>query len=200
MPNALREQMPTNGYRYAIITRQGPVFNDEGDTLGLGDLILEYKRPIMNRDDGEEALAVRASVKAPIGDPAHALGSGNWDFALGALYQRQLTPHWRGYANFDWAFLGKPDWHSIGYQDTPVALLATEYALAPRTTLVSFYRYQRNPLRIGSYEADKDAQELGVGFNRRLRAKLVWSGVVSEDLNPETAPDLVVSTYFKIEW
>lgn len=53
---------------------------------------------------------------------------------------------------------------------------------------------------MGSKEADKDAQELALGFNKRFGDNLVWTGGFNEDLNPETAPDFAVNTELKWEF
>jgi len=195
--NGHRDDLPDYMYHYTIVTREGVVFNDEGDTYGIGDLTLSYKHPLFNRDEGNEAAALRVGLKAPLGDPNKAMGSGNWDYQLGALYQRQLSRRLRGYANLDWVVIGAPDWENIGYQDIVVGVLGLEYAYRPGTTLVAQYRKHRNPLRSGNEEADKDAQELALGFNHRLGPNLVWSGGFNEDINPDTAPDFVMTTSFR---
>lgn len=194
--NGHRDDLPDYMYHYTIVTREGLVYNEEGDTYGVGDLALSYKYPLWNRDDGADAAALRVGLKAPLGDPDKALGSGNWDLQLGALYQRQLSSRLRGYLNADWVFIGEPDWENIGHQDIVVAVLGLEYAWRPGTTLVAQYRKHRNPLRTGNEEADKDAQELALGFNRRLGPNLVWSGGFNEDINPDTSSDFVMTTSF----
>ena len=193
--NGYRDDLPDRMYRYTIITRDGLVFNDEGDVFGIGDLSVEYKHSLFNRQDGNEALALRAGFKAPTGQSNKALGSGNWDFMAGVLYQKQFTRRLRGYANLDWVFVGDPDWN-IAHQDMLIGFGALEYALRPGTTLVGQYRHQRNPLRTGNNEADKDSQELMLGFHHKLSSRLLWSGGFSEDINPETAPDFLMMSHF----
>jgi len=194
LKNGHRDILPDYMYHYTIVTREGLVYNDEGDTAGVGDLALAYKYPLWNRGEGRDAAAVRAGLKVPVGSPDKALGSGNWDFQLGALYQRQFGERWRGYVNIDMVVIGAPDWDNVGHQDTLTTLWAAEYAVTEGTTLVAQYRTQKNALRVGHYEADKDSQELSLGFNHRLSEQLVWSGGFSEDINPETAPDFVMMT------
>lgn len=198
--NGHRDDFPDYLYRYTIVTRDGVVYNEEGDTAGIGDLAVGYKYPLWDRDDGREAAAVRAGVKLPLGDSGKALGSGNWDWQLGALYQRQFGERFRGYVNVDWVFVGEPDWQDIAYQDMLTTLWAAEYAWRPDTTIVAQYRTQRNPLRVGNEEADKDSQELALGFNRRLSDHLVWSGGFNEDVNPDTASDFVVMSHLRWEF
>jgi hypothetical protein len=200
LPNGLRNRFPDNMYRYTIVTREGVVFNEEGDAFGLGDISLGYKQQLWGNDDGSEAAALRAVAKLPTGDPNKALGSGNVDFQLGALYQRNFGPRWRGYLNADYVFVGEPDWENVGWQDMPVYLAALEYAFKNDLTFTAQYRIQRNGLRVGSREADKDAQELALGFNHRVSERLVWSGGFNEDLNPETSPDFVATTELKWEF
>ncbi len=143
---------------------------------------------------------MRAGVKLPLGDSGKAMGSGNLDWQLGALYQRQFGERFRGYANVDWVFVGEPDWERIAHQDMLVTVLALEYAWRPGTTFVAQYRRQGNPLRSGNEEADKGSQELALGFNRRLSDHLIWSGGFNEDVNPDTASDFVMMTHLRWEF
>jgi hypothetical protein len=136
-------------------------------------------------------------LKAPLGDPDFAMGSGNWDVSLGALYQRQIRPHLRGYVDIDYVWTGAPGWDNIESNNQLISNWIVEYAISHSTTVLSQYRINTNPLRTGSKEADKDAQELTFGFNHRIGPKLVWSGGFVEDIYPETAPDFVVSTDLK---
>ncbi len=51
---------------------------------------------------------------------------------------------------------------------------------------------------VGSREADKDPQELSLGLHHRLRPGLLWSLAATEDIRPETAADLVLSS--DLQW
>jgi hypothetical protein len=200
LPNGLRKRFPDQQYRYIIVTRQGPAFNDDGDALGMGDLTLGYKRPLWGGADGRFRGAARVMLKAPTGSPGKALGSGNWDASVGLLLERQITPHYRGNVCLDWVFIGKPDWQNIAYQDTWNTVWTLERAVSHSTTVLAQFSTHRNPLRLGSTQADKDPQELAFGFHHRLGGRLVWSGGFSEDVNPETAPDFVATTSFRWEF
>ena len=169
-------------------------------TLKADDGTVGQGEAAPNRRYGEDAASVRAMLKLPTGNPDIATGSGNIDWSLGALYQRQITPHVRAYANLDWVFTGKPDWPNIRHQDEWITNWIAEYAISHRTALLAQYRTNRNPLRIGSTQSDKDSQELILGFNHRLEHRVVWSGGFIEDINPETAPDWTMTTDFKWEF
>jgi hypothetical protein len=198
LQSGIRANFPDNGFRYIIATREGPVYNGE-ESFGIGDLALTYKFPLM--DDGAgDALAVRAGVKLPTGDPDQALGSGNVDYSLGALWQKQITPHIRGYANVDYIFVGEPDWENIGWQDSLITAWALEYAIKRHTSLTALFRTHRNPLRTGSNQGDKDSQTLGLGLNHRLADDLVLTAGFDEDINPETAPDFIAVLHLKWEF
>ncbi len=199
LPNGLRDRYADNRYRYTIRMRNGLVYGDGPGARGVGDLSVGYKQALWDRGNGRDAAALRAMVKAPTGDPQHAMGSGNWDFSLGALYQRQLRAHLRAYANVDYIWTGAPEW-DIAANDLLISNWALEYSVSPRTTVLAQYRINTNPLRTGSKEADKNAQELTFGFNHRIQPNMVWSGGFVEDINPETAPDFVISTDLKWEF
>ena len=194
----MRARFPTEGYRFVIETREGPVFNG-AETTGIGDLAVFYKLPINDNGQGD-ALALRGGVKFPTGDPDKALGSGNFDYSVGALWQTQITPHLRGYVNADYIFVGEPDWQNVGWQDSLITDWAIEYSLKRNTTVSALYRTHKNPLRLGSNQADKDSQTFGLGLNHRVNDNLVLTGGFDEDINPETAPDFIAVFHLKWEF
>jgi hypothetical protein len=195
LPRGLRDDYPNQLYQYTIVTRDGPVFNDEGDSFGLGDITLGYKHSLSKNEDGSEAFALRTALKLPTGDSGSANGSGAVDASIGALYQTQLSPHMRAYLNADYIFIGEPDWQNIEHTDAHTYGAGLEYALSHSSTLITQWRIQSNPLHIGSFEADKDSQELQIGLNTRLADDLVWTFGFGEDANPETAPDFTLHSY-----
>lgn len=199
LPNGYRDNYADQRYRYVIRKREGLVYSDGPRDYGSGDISVGYKHALWDRRGGEDAAALRTLVKVPTGDPDFALGSGNWDVSLGALYQRQLRPHLRAYANIDYVWTGEPEW-DIQSNDLLISNWMLEYSVSPRTTVVTQYRLHTNALRTGSKEADKSAREMTFGFNHRLEPNLVWSGGFTEDVYPDTAPDFVISTAFKWEF
>ncbi len=200
MPNALRTELASNMYRYTIVSREGLVYNGGGDVLGLGDTTVGLKHEIFNRRNGEEALAVRAQIKAPTGSASDALGSGNWDAGAGIVYQFHIEPRLRAYVNAEYIWLGEPDWQNVGYQDIVSYLFGVEQVVDNRSTFGAQYHLARNPLRTGNEEADKDASELTLTFNRRVQDNLVWTTGFHEDIGPETAPDFLVLNYLTWEF
>ena len=200
MPNALRTDLSSDMYRFVIVTRDGLAYNGGGDVLGIGDTSVGLKREIFNRRGGEEALAVRAMVKAPTGSSEDALGSGNWDAGVGMLYQFHIEPRLRAYVNADYVWVGEPDWQNVGYQNIWSYMFGVEQILDNRTTFGAQYHLARNPLRTGNEEADKDASELTLSFNRRIKDNLVWTAGLHEDIGPETAPDFLVLNYLTWEF
>jgi hypothetical protein len=199
LPNALRDTLPDNQFHYVIVTREGPVLNGE-EGAGIGDLTVGYKTKLWDKNNGEDAAAVRAMLKLPTGNTELYYGSGALDASLGLLHQRQITPHWRSYLNYDYIFVGDPGLDNIEHQNMGSFMLGTEWAMSRSTTLQGIYQAMVNPLRIGSREADKSTQQLSFGFAHRAGDKLVWTGGFSEDIYPETAPDFVLSTGLKWEF
>jgi hypothetical protein len=199
MPNALRTELQSGMYRYVIATRDGLAYNGEGDVLGLGDTTLGLKHQVFMRRDGEEALAFRGQVKVPTGSSGDALGSGNWDFSLGLLYQFHIEPKTRAYFNTDYVWTGQPDWQNVGYQDIFSYMFGVEQVVGKHSTVTGQFHLSRNPLRTGNEEADKDAQELTFALNHRIKHNLVWTTGIHEDIGPETAPDFLVLNYLSWE-
>lgn len=200
LPRGLRDDYPNQLYQYVIVTRDGTVFNDEGDSFGLGDVRIGYKHLLSGDEDGSEAFSLRGIAKLPTGDSDSALGSGGLDLSVGALYQRNLSQHLRAYLNADYIFIGEPDWQNIEHRDAHSYSAALEYSLDHSTSLVGQFKVQSNPLRIGSFEADKDSQEIQFGLNTLLSDGLLLTVGFSEDANPETAPDFGLNSYLTWEF
>jgi hypothetical protein len=197
MNNGLRDAYPDNQFRYTIISRDGVVYNSPGSGSGIGDLSLSYKQSLWGDDCRPDSAAWRVGLKVPTGDSGRAYGSGNWDYSAGLLFQRQFGARLRAYANLDYVWTGEPDWQNVDKHNVLHTLWAAEYALTPRFSLVGQYHTATNPLRIGSFEADKDPRELSIGFHHRISDNTLWTGGFREDISPETAPDLVFLSHLR---
>lgn len=186
-------------FRFLIVTRDGVVANPQNGSWHFGNLVVGYKYPLWDYSDGEDALSVRAAIKVPSSATGDLLNAGGWDYQLGVLYQRQLAHRLRVYLNADYVFVGEGEWQNVGYQNTPVELLALEYAIDRRTTAVVQYRSHTNPLQLGSEIADRDSHELTYGLHHRTSKKCTWTFGMSEDAKGMTAPDVIFMTYLKWE-
>ena len=178
----------------------GLVYEVERDKFYLGDLITEYKYPIWDRGNGEDALSCRAAVKVPLkAVDSDVLDTGNFDYSLGVLYQRQLGRRWRGYLNFDYVFISPSGLAQVNHNNSfPVAVYAVEYAINPRTTGVLQWRRHPNPISYGSAEMDQDSEELSFAVHHDLGDNTVFTFGMSEDAKGMTAPDVTFMGY--LQW
>jgi hypothetical protein len=75
------------------------VVRDVGTVGGLGDPAFILKFKLLDESDWGPAVALRAGIKAPLGDPSLAFGSGTFDATAGITLQRTITAWLRAYAN-----------------------------------------------------------------------------------------------------
>jgi hypothetical protein len=81
------------------IPGQGIVRDNPGTTVGLGDPAFVLKFKLLDESDWGPAVALRAGIKAPMGDRTLGFGSGTFDATAGITLQRTITAWLRAYMN-----------------------------------------------------------------------------------------------------
>jgi len=195
-------RMDTESYHYECRLEgpQGVIFEGETDEWYFGDLVAEFKRPLFNKRNGEDALSWRAAVKIPISIlDNELLDTGGMDYSLGLLYQRQLGRRWRGYLNLDYVLISPTDWDQVSHNNIVVMLYAVEYAINPRTTGVVQWRTHPNPVSLGGDQIDQDSQELSYAVHHDLGGGTVLTFGMTEDVQGQSAPDVSFMGYLSWE-
>jgi hypothetical protein len=81
-PQGGRDQAPKNRLLYQYEKDGRERLQVEGSSSGLGDIRLGAGWQVFGEEGKSSALALRASLKLPTGDPGDLHGSGSWDLAV----------------------------------------------------------------------------------------------------------------------
>jgi hypothetical protein len=88
---AIRDDEETNQFTYVVKKDDKVFISGSKNSTGMGDLVLRAKAKI--RDEGNilPGLSTRLAVKLPTGDKDRAFGSGEVDWGLGLLLQKNMN-------------------------------------------------------------------------------------------------------------
>lgn len=90
LPNAGRDQVGNNRYRYEITRNGASLFRVDEEPLGPADLMIWYKWRFVEENKFFPALAFRTLLKLPTGLPAQGTGSGRPDGGLTLIAEKNL--------------------------------------------------------------------------------------------------------------
>lgn len=191
-----RRALKGTGYAYQVTSGGRTVINAREGVVGLGDASIMAKYQVLTETSALPALSLRAAIKLPTGDEGHLLGSGSPDYGFGLAMEKQVAKDWMVYANFNGVI---PTGHIAGFGLQPVvsALVAVEYLWSENFSLVGHFDYFSSPLYgAGTHVLDNGVTEGVLGFNYRLRPRLLWQVYAVENLDfiVGSAADFTLST------
>jgi hypothetical protein len=196
LPYGNRRRRPANRLEYVCRQGEETRFRVTEPTAGLGDVQLYIAAPIWCGGPGARAVDVVASVELPTGDAGRLLGSGSTDLALGlAAADRASLARWRlevqAAAGVVLATPGDilPEFQkpAAGYGRLSLGWRPADW-LQPRLQLD-----WHGPFFAGTGMAplDSAAAVLVAGVTIRLPAGLALDVAVAEDVDVNTAADVV---------
>jgi len=188
------------------------IVNRNGIASGIGDVVFEYRRRLTAGPESDAVLAgsgessprqiaasVRALVKLPTGSSRKVLGSGAADFGLGTALTvrpgRQLALH----GNAALVFLGRPHFDNFTPRRSSLvhSLVAVEYLLTRRTSLVVQTDDNPAPIRTGIAYADRPRRQFTFGVWQRIGpTDRLFLSMSQNDFGPaaKVSPDVTLST------
>lgn len=132
--------------------------------IGTGDVTIEVAKSL--RQSGRGLCAVRVMVKLPTGNAAQQFGSGAMDAGLGVVMTYYSSNRLAWHANLSKVWAGKPTHLGVPARDMVQWMVATEYLLDSRTSLIAQVDDNHAPVVVGVPYAD--------GARRSLTVGLVW--------------------------
>jgi hypothetical protein len=79
------------------------VIKGESGRIGIGDIKLTLKKPILK---GDPAISIRADVELPTGDAEKGYGNGSIDTRFAVLIDKKLSEKFKAYGNLGVIFPG----------------------------------------------------------------------------------------------
>lgn len=102
---AVREDEEANQFNYSVEKDGGEFISASKNSTGIGDLVLRVKATVWEEGDTMPGLSGRVAVKLPTGDKDRAFGSGEVDWGVGVLLQKDIKKM-TVYLNADVTFPG----------------------------------------------------------------------------------------------
>lgn len=191
-----RKALKGTGYAYQVTSDGRTVMTGQEGVVGLGDASIMGKFQVLTETNTLPALSIRAALKLPTGDESHLLGSGSPDYGLGLAMEKHVAKDWMVYANLNGVI---PTGRIAGYGLQPVVsgLVAVEYLWSENFSIVAHFDYFSSPLYgTGTHVLDNGVTEGVLGFNYRLRPRLLWQVYAVENLDfiVGSATDFTLST------
>ncbi|MEW6324190.1 MAG: DUF3187 family protein [Nitrospirota bacterium] len=170
---------------YEITIDGETVISGEDRQSGLGDIVLGGKWLALTETRTRPALAVRAALKLPTGDFGRAFGSEHPDVGVGLALQKSVGRRWSLYLNQSVVFpTGDFGGTDITLWPISSTALAVEFRWTPRFSLVGQVDYFTSPFyNTGTQILDKGVTEAVVGFNYRIRPRVLWQLYGIENFN-----------------
>ena len=102
-PDYGRSTRPDNEFLYEVRRNGVLVIKGESGRIGIGDIKLALKKPILK---GDPAISIRADVELPTGDAKKGYGSGSIDAGFAVLIDKKLSENFKAYGNLGVVFPG----------------------------------------------------------------------------------------------
>lgn len=192
-----REEFPDNNVRFDVRKDGTLLFERNDDVFSPGDLVLRGKGRILKEGRYLPALTGRVGVKLPTGDADRAFGSGEPDFGLGLILEKNIG-RFTFYLNGNAIFPLKPGrFAGLSFGPFLSGAVATAYRLSPRFSLIVQLDGTTRPLSgTGNKIFDQDLVEVVAGLNIGLRRDLFWQVGAMQDIfqSPGADADFTIFT------
>jgi hypothetical protein len=192
-----RSNRPLNDFLYEI-RRDGALVVKGRSGLGLGDIRLAVKKPLISSDG--LTVSLKGDLELPVGSAKKGYGNGSVDAGISILLDKDISDFIMTYWNFGAVFLGdvkgyqKVDLKNFVYGGGTIeaalgkgfSLLAQiqgQSAIYPETDLLAVDRAAYLLAIGGRYNKGKGSMELSL----------------TEDINLAGAPDFIVNLTYKLK-
>ena len=177
---AARDEEDPNRFAYTIKKNDKAFISGPKNSTGMGDLVLKAKVNIRDEGNIVPALSTRLSVKLPTGDDDRAFGSGEVDWGLGLLLQKNIKKM-NAYLNANVIFPGDAfDYAGISLREFYTFMLGAEYRFTPRLSAMAQINWLTKPFKdTGLDILDKRIFDLliGVTYHTKNRVFVQVGGV-----------------------
>jgi hypothetical protein len=171
-----------NEYTYFVRKDNQAFIEGKEGSSGMGDVVLTLKRKLRDEEDTLPCVSGRLAVKIPTGDEATAFGSGQADYGLGLLLEKDIGVL-TAYLNLDVIVPG----HTFDGMGVPLRhfyeiMLASEYQVSSRTSFLAQLTCLTRPFRHTGLEMlDKRIIDLLLGITYLRESGLCIQGGIRED-------------------
>jgi long-subunit fatty acid transport protein len=131
-PRHIREEEKADQYNAFVKKNGKTILSGSKNSSGIGDTVLRIKGNLWSEGDILPALSARVAAKLPTGNEDRFFGSGEFDWGLGILLQKDIDKM-SAYANADITFPGNAfDNAGVSLREFYTVMIGTEYRLTSR--------------------------------------------------------------------
>jgi hypothetical protein len=158
------------------------VISGSNNTIGIGDIPVRLKAKVLDQGDVLPAISARGSVKLPTGSKSSAFGSGEFDWGLGLLFEKDVK-RLAMYLNADVTFPGEAfEDDGIDLQEFYTLLIGLEYRFTSQFSLIAQTYHMTRPFsQTGVPPLDRRIHELLAGVSYRTAGNLSVQGGMMQD-------------------
>jgi hypothetical protein len=195
----IREVEERYAFTYHVKKDGKTVISGSNNTIGIGDIPVRLKANVVGQGNVWPAVSTRASVKLPTGSKSKAFGSGEFDWGLGLLLEKDIKDL-SIYLNGDVTFPGDAyEDDGINLQEFYTLLFGLEYRWTPRLSLLGQTYHMTRPFsQTGVPPLDRRIHELLLGLSYRTKGNLAIQGGLMQDIIDSSDAGADVTFFFNI--
>jgi hypothetical protein len=183
LPNFQRGMTPNGLSNFELTLGGETVLKGGGSFGGLGDLMLHFKKTLVEKR--RHVLAFRTNLKLPTGDLDDLTGSGATDVGFGAAYDR-FGDRFGFFVNASYNVLGKPE--RLAPKNSFYFMGGFDVRLKQRLAMVIQVDYQSQFLEDDIDLLTRSARELALGLRWHHSDRFLYEWRLVEDFS-DVAPD-----------
>lgn len=179
----VREAEERNTFTYSVEENGHSIISGSENRTGLGDVSLRMKANVFEQAQSRPALSARISVKLPTGRKGRGFGSGEPDWAMGILLEKDLKSL-NCYLNADVIVPGEAfDDLGVSLREFYALMLGVEYRISPRFSALSQASFLSRPFKhTGLAMLDRRIYALTLGLSYRIQEDYLIQGGIVEDI------------------
>lgn len=196
-PNKLRSSLPNNTYQYHFRVDGLPVLERATGGTSVGDLTLQARKSVLEKNPLGLKLAIRSSIKLPTGSREKLSGSATTDFGIGISASR-VGRSVGGYFQFDYLIPGSPA--GLDTRNFTALTAAFDWRFRagwPNLAMVIQYNQFQPFLRSELSLLNQAGRQVLLGLRWRQSDRFHYEWRMSEEVT-STAPDFTFGFRFTI--
>jgi hypothetical protein len=198
-PNKFRKSTPNNLFQYHYSVDGSPVLERTSGGTGVGDLTLQMRKSVFEKNPLGLKLAVSTAVKLPTGNKKTLTGSETTDFGIGISASR-ATRRAGGFFNCSYIIPGS----SAGLETRNFTTLTAAgdwrfKASWPHLALVVQYEYLQRFLKSELVLLNQSGQQMILGLRWKQSDRFTYEWRLAEDISV-TASDFTFGFQITANW
>jgi len=196
----IRENQDTNRFVCFVKKDDKTIISASENSIGMGDLVLKAKAKVWDEGNLLPALSIRSALKLPTGDKDQAFGSGEIDWGLGLLLQKDISKM-SFYFNANVTFPGDAfDDAGISLNEFYAYMIGLEYRFTPRFSVLAQMNHTiTRPFDDADLDLlDRRIYELLLGINYRVGEKVFIQAGGVEDILDSCDATADITFFFNV--